>query len=95
MLIRSVEWSEHTEVSHQVVSAVAEEEAVAPWELDPLYAVIDPDALNAMFQQRPSSVRVSFAYHGYQVTVTAGGVIELRRFPENGTSTSASSAALD
>lgn len=68
--------------SERVVDAVAAAEDVDPIELDPLYASIDPDALDAVvgsedaFSQ--SSTVVSFDYGGYRVTVTGDGDIDLR-----------------
>ncbi len=42
--------------------------------LEPLYTVVDPDALDALFRADGSGAagpeRVTFTYHGYEVTVT-------------------------
>jgi len=55
-------------VSEAVLTAVAEREGVEETELDtPLYDAIDPDALDALFQNRRG--HVSFQYAGYLVTV--------------------------
>jgi hypothetical protein len=39
--------------------------------LEPLYTVIDPDALDSVFRTRDGDTdrRVTFPYHGYEVTV--------------------------
>jgi hypothetical protein len=64
--------------SQAVVEAVAEAEGVDPMGLHTtLYEVIDPDALDALFQSSSADVagpRIEFTYHGYVVTVTGDGV---------------------
>lgn len=68
-----------------VVQEVAEREGVDAMELDrPLYEAIDPDALDRLVRSLgggPSASRfsVSFAYHGYGVTVWSDGVVGLDR----------------
>jgi hypothetical protein len=58
-------------------------ETIAELALDPLYSVVDPDALDAMF--RPGRTdgsgavsRVSFPYHGHDVTVHGEGRVDVR-----------------
>lgn len=70
--------------SHTVVETVADAEGIDPTELDPLYETIDPDSLDELFQDRLRRVdapatagAVTFAYHGYEVRVTAGGRVSL------------------
>jgi hypothetical protein len=51
-------------------------------DLDPLYDVIDPDALNALVRRPgdtpgPDSVSVRFAFNGCRVTVESTGEIEI------------------
>lgn len=51
--------------------------------LDPLYTVVDPDALDAIFHpaagsNRPTG-RVIFRYHGYEVSVHSDGHIFLEQ----------------
>lgn len=48
--------------------------------LGPLYTVVDPEALDSVFQPTDSDVaqpgdQVTFPYHGYEVTVRSGGSI--------------------
>ncbi|UPV99854.1 hypothetical protein M0R88_15210 [Halorussus gelatinilyticus] len=69
------------------VSAASGTDSIAPKEatssaevLEPLYSVVDPDALDGLFRGRDSgrgSVEVSFAYHDHEVTVSGGGQIEV------------------
>lgn len=54
--------------SEAVILAVAEAADADPSDLHSLHDVIDPDALDAIFRQRPSGT-VTFEYHGYTVTV--------------------------
>lgn len=57
--------------------------------LEPLYSVVDPDALDKMFRTSgndgcPRQGRVTFSYHGYEVTVRSEGSISVER-PEPAT----------
>jgi len=51
--------------------------------LDPLWSAIDPDALDALFRPRPGKPqtrgRVTFRYHGYNVTVSDNRRVILER----------------
>jgi hypothetical protein len=63
-------------LSALVTETVAAREGRSPAELsEPLYAAIDPDALDSLFQN--SSGQVVFTYHGYEVTVTSGGDVSV------------------
>jgi len=61
----------HT-VCQAVVDAVASESDLPPTELDPLFDVVDVDALNSLFTSTSASRSgdVSFRYHGYLVSVS-------------------------
>ena len=64
-----------------VVSAVAREEGESPEELSPpLWNTIDPEALDLLFANGGSTVRVSFEYRGYAVEVDEDGVTVENRF---------------
>lgn len=78
--------TEATEItpSERVVDAVAEAEDVDPIELDPLYAAVDPDALDAVIRSQRegpitprTSTLVRFDYQGYHVTVTGDGAVDV------------------
>lgn len=60
-------------ISYGVVSRVSQAKGVAPDELRPLHDVIDPDALEALFDDADGtqirSGQVSFTYEGYAVEV--------------------------
>jgi len=60
-----------------VVEAVARHEDVEPTALDrPLYAAIDPDALDSLF--RETTGEVTFRYLDTVVTVTDDGRVSVR-----------------
>lgn len=62
--------------SEAVVHEVAEETGEPPEELNPpLFAVVDPDALDTLF--RGDTGRISFDFHGYTVTVDHAGRVDL------------------
>jgi len=67
------------EVSETVVIAVAEAKGVDPLDLDPLYTVVDPDALNSMFHPAvgspPSSMKLCFSMAGCQVVIHGDGEV--------------------
>ncbi|ELY36495.1 HalOD1 output domain-containing protein [Natronorubrum tibetense] len=60
-------------VTETIVDAVSEAEDCDPLTLPPLWNVIDPEALDALFEPtrggQPRAGRVSFAYVGYEITV--------------------------
>ena len=63
--------------SEIVVYAIAEVAAEDPTSLQPLGEIVDPDALDAIFD-RPSardsgSAHISFEYEGYEVTIFSHG----------------------
>ena len=67
-------------VSHRVVRAVADELQVDPFDIDPLYDTIDPDALESLFQTgTPSHYadRVEFTIEGCTVGVHGTGKIDV------------------
>lgn len=78
-------------VSEAVIMAVAATTGTDPTtrdaselqELDDLYRVVDPDALNALFRrpeegEEPEELRLVFHYAGCQVTVDGGDRILVR-----------------
>lgn len=70
-------------LTSRIVEKVAESEGVDPTELQPpLYVVIEPDALNAVFADAESDAprkagRVEFTYCGYQVVVRSDGQVSV------------------
>ncbi|TYL38986.1 hypothetical protein CV102_10485 [Natronococcus pandeyae] len=69
-------------VSQRVVRAVAIEIDADPLEMEPLYDVIDSEALNALFEPTKrdatrSTGTVAFRYAGCAVTVHADGGVEV------------------
>jgi len=67
-----------TDASTAVVLAVADAANARPQELDPLYEVVDPDALNHLFDDSADGpIAVSFEYGGYAVTLRGRGEVVL------------------
>lgn len=69
--------------SRVVVKAIATITGRKPVDLDPLYEVLDPAALDDLFRATAtgghrSDGEISFTYHGYEVVVRSYGVIEIR-----------------
>ncbi|SFS78718.1 HalOD1 output domain-containing protein [Halostagnicola kamekurae] len=72
-------------LSFEIIAAIAEKEgveptAIEPPEYEPLYEVLNPEALDALFAPREdgtprSKGRVEFPYCGYRVTVSSDGEI--------------------
>lgn len=76
-----------TPPTQAVIEAIASAEGVDIMELrppayEPLYSVIDPEALDLLFDEHPpeenaSDIRVTFTYEGYDVTVYGGGQVDV------------------
>lgn len=72
--------AEDVSVSEKVVSAVATERDAAPTDLEPLFAAIDPDALDGLYGRSGSDShrspdRLSFRFGGCEVTVDGDGSV--------------------
>ena len=67
------------ELSETVISAVAEAKGVDPLDLDPIYTVVDPDALNGMFRPTvgspPTSMELRFSMAGCRVVIHGDGEV--------------------
>jgi hypothetical protein len=71
-----------TSLTERVVTAITDAADSSPDDLEPLYAIVDPDALDRLFAPTTqgdtrSDGQVTFSYAGYHVTVTSDGMIEL------------------
>lgn len=66
--------------SEEVLTAVATAERTDPTRLEPsLYAVVDPDALDALVRSwNGSGGRVEFVYRGHVITVQGDETVTLR-----------------
>ncbi|MCO8245500.1 hypothetical protein NKF25_15670 [Haladaptatus sp. AB643] len=73
--------TEYATVSEAVVDAVASVTAIDPLEMDPLYSLIDLDALERIVgpklngQRRNGNVTVEFQVNGHDVVVRSDGLI--------------------
>ncbi|WP_247729512.1 HalOD1 output domain-containing protein [Halovivax limisalsi] len=64
--------------SYRIARTVAEREETDPESLDPpLFGVIDPEALDALVESADDSMRLTFSYLGYTITVDGTGDVEL------------------
>lgn len=61
------------EAATTVVEEVARVKDTDPLELDPLYQVVDPDALNELVAHAADAVTIDFEYEGHVVTVRGDG----------------------
>lgn len=67
--------SHEQSVAEAIVTAVSSVRNCTPLELEPLYSIIDPDAMESLFQRDPSGAaadenrRLSFTYADCTVTV--------------------------
>ncbi|USZ71420.1 hypothetical protein NGM15_15280 [Natronosalvus halobius] len=69
-------------LSLQIIEAVAERERTDPVELEPpLHSVIDPEALDSLFQSTSKRSRangtIQFDYCGYTVQISSSGGVQL------------------
>lgn len=66
------------EISGRVLEEVAAQEGTSPVDLDqPLYDVVDPDALNALFAGSTPPATVRFTYLDYEIVVHGDGRIDV------------------
>lgn len=71
-------------VSEVVVRRVADREGCDPVSLEPLYHVVDPEALDALVETTRhgldrSPTRVSFTYCGYEVVIERDGTVRVSK----------------
>lgn len=67
---------ENRPISERVVEAVANAAGTSELELQPLYEVVDPDALESLFHAG-SDGTVRFTYHGHHVVVSSDGDVDV------------------
>lgn len=71
------DWDQDGSLSTSVVTAVSQVTGDDPTEIDPLYEVIDPDALDRLVDSLGDDAdgQVTFTLNGCAVTVTGDGAI--------------------
>ena len=74
--------SEGTSISVKVVEEVAAREGIDPVDLQPpLHTVVDPEALDALFESTSSTTRangsIEFYYQGYKIRVDSSGEVQI------------------
>lgn len=79
----SVEATKPADLTHRILSTIANEEGVDPIHLDPpLYDVIDGGLLDALLESNrdcddEQTLRVEFTYHEYDVVVESDGTFSV------------------
>lgn len=63
-------------VTTAVISTVATRADTDPVDMDPLYSVVDTDALNALFQPGAEG-QVAFTYNGYEIVAHSDGEVNV------------------
>lgn len=65
-----------------IVEKVAAHKGIDPLQIEPIYDVIDPDALDAIVNSADSRddtpLQVEFEYSGCTICVTSGGDVDIR-----------------
>lgn len=65
------------DITHTIITEVADEKDVDPIELEPLHSSVDLDALEDLFE-KPSDVnRVEFEYSDYEIIVENEGQVHI------------------
>jgi hypothetical protein len=94
--VASRHWTGARPISAEVVAAVAEGSGRETSDVQPLYTVLDPDALDALFDygQTPAwEGQFSFRLDGYRVTVDHTGEIVVEEPAEGASGAGGASAA--
>lgn len=82
-LAANLESADSDSLIQAIITAIADREGVditevEPPAYDPLYTVINPEALETLFATRgETDGRVVFTYEGYEVTVHSSGAIDV------------------
>lgn len=76
---------ESAPLSQRVIHAVAEETGTDPFDLNPLFNVVDPENLDALFEPTNTGYQrttgsVAFEYAGCEVTVSADGAVDVTSY---------------
>lgn len=74
---RSVAPGANVPVSTAVIEAISSLSGRSALDLPPMYSTIDPDALDALFEDRLTDGNVTFRYADHLVTVHADRTIEI------------------
>lgn len=75
----SVRWDEYPTPSAAIVEQVAAATGKQPTALQPLYEVVEADALDTLLTSSSGPISVSFTYEGIEVRLRTDGYIGLSR----------------
>ena len=68
-------------ICQTVVKSIAEAEGTDPIDLTPpLYEVIDPNALERLFENKQALGKVIFNYNSYEVSVFTDGYVSVKSY---------------
>ena len=73
---------EETPASMAIVATLANVTDTDPTDLRPLYAAVDPDAVNALVSARPRAhgdTYITFTHEGHEIQVASSGVVTITR----------------
>ncbi len=75
---RQEDESPNRSLSEQIIREVAAKEGVDPIELTPpLFAVIEPDALDALYANSDDRPEITFTWQGYTISADSEGRIQI------------------
>lgn len=81
---------ESDNISIEIVERVADREGVDPTDLEPLYDVVDPEALETLVDGAcDGTIEVEFSYYGYEIVVDGNGTVSIDDEPPSETATDA------
>ncbi|WP_247730830.1 HalOD1 output domain-containing protein [Halovivax limisalsi] len=67
-----------------ITDAIADATGREPFELEPLYETIDPEALSALFAERETAdVSITFQYEGHAVRIDEAADVHVDAAPPN------------
>lgn len=76
---QSIQRSDSTSVTQEIIKAVSRELDVDPLDLPPIYQAIDPDALERVLDSNETTtLQVRFHYEGCEIIVTGQGAVTVK-----------------
>lgn len=95
------DWESNGPLSRTVVDAIAAVREAEPGDVEPLGTVVDPDAMDRLFEPSRASSRrdgaghIGFEFDGYDVRVTSSGDVSIRRNDDHDADEIATEAAFE
>ncbi|XVH31967.1 HalOD1 output domain-containing protein [Haloferacaceae archaeon DSL9] len=81
------DWESESSLSETILSAVAASTGQSIFNLDPLYDVLDPEAVDSLLTPRPNGearphISLRFEYQSHIITVHGAGNVEISPTPD-------------